>query len=212
MFCSGRQPLSWRSSSPTPPRPALPTPRAQPSLTRRPQQLPADCVLFERYKAFNGAADKGLGESVCELIDNNGKELQKCCNSYAADSGLAAGLYRLDEQRQHLPAPPRRTAPLRLHPRCTGAGRSGRGGRSPRHGVDVGEVFGVWVIEGPAWLEELPFKKAGRQVASVPDATPYKKRKVRILNRRTHRLCAGRLPGRLRRCGTACTTTPSATL
>ena len=49
--------------------------------------------------------------------------------------------------------------------------------------LDVGEVFGVWVIEGPDGLEDkLPFKKAGVNVMVVPDVTPYKKRKVRILN------------------------------
>ena len=47
----------------------------------------------------------------------------------------------------------------------------------------MGEVFGVWNIEGPAWLEEkLPFKAAGLNCPVVPDVTPYKKRKVRILN------------------------------
>ncbi len=59
-------------------------------------------MLFERYKAFNGAADKGLVILSCELIDNNGKELQKCCNNYAKDWNLDACLHRLDEQRQHL--------------------------------------------------------------------------------------------------------------
>ena len=49
--------------------------------------------------------------------------------------------------------------------------------------TDVGEVFGVWYIEGPAWLEEkLPFKAAGVNVHVVPEVAPYKKRKVRILN------------------------------
>ena len=49
--------------------------------------------------------------------------------------------------------------------------------------MDVGEVFGIWVIEGPNGLEDrLPFKKAGVPVIVVPDVTPYKKRKVRILN------------------------------
>ena len=39
--------------------------------------------------------------------------------------------------------------------------------------LDVGEVFGVWVIEGPAELEDkLPFKKAGVNVMVVPDVTP----------------------------------------
>ena len=55
-------------------------------------------------------------------------------------------------------------------------------------------------IEGPAGLEDkLPFKKAGVNVMVVPDVTPYKKRKVRILNGAhtgfvpvsyTHLLCA----------------------
>ena len=49
--------------------------------------------------------------------------------------------------------------------------------------IDVGEIFGVWNIEGPAWLDEkLPFKRAGLNCPVVPDVTPYKKRKVRILN------------------------------
>ena len=44
-------------------------------------------------------------------------------------------------------------------------------------------MFGIWVIEGPDGLEDrLPFKKAGVPVIVVPDVTPYKKRKVRILN------------------------------
>ena len=55
-----------------------------------PNSFPAKLtrVLFERYKAFNGAADKGLAILSCELIDNNGKELQKCCNNYAKDWNL----------------------------------------------------------------------------------------------------------------------------
>lgn len=49
--------------------------------------------------------------------------------------------------------------------------------------IDVGEIFGVWNIEGPAWLEDkLPFKAAGLNCPVVPDVVPYKKRKVRILN------------------------------
>ena len=57
-----------------------------------PNSFPAKLtrVLYERYKAFNGAADKGLVILSCELIDNNGKELQKCCNNYAKDWNLDA--------------------------------------------------------------------------------------------------------------------------
>ena len=50
-----------------------------------PNSFPAKLtrVLFERYKAFNGAADKGLAILSCELIDHNGEELEKCCEQYA---------------------------------------------------------------------------------------------------------------------------------
>ena len=55
-----------------------------------PNSFPAKLtrVLYERYTAFKGAADKGLIILSCELIDNNGKELQKCCNNYAKDWNL----------------------------------------------------------------------------------------------------------------------------
>ena len=49
--------------------------------------------------------------------------------------------------------------------------------------ADTGELFGLWVIEGPASLrEELPFEKAGLPVLLTDDHRPYKERKVRILN------------------------------
>lgn len=44
--------------------------------------------------------------------------------------------------------------------------------------LDVGEVFGVWVIEGDEKLNDvLPFKKAGLsdKVFVVPDMSPYKR-------------------------------------
>ena len=49
----------------------------------------------------------------------------------------------------------------------------------------MGEVFGLWVIEVDTALNDvLPFRKAGLEdkVFVTPDMTPYKKRKVRILN------------------------------
>ena len=51
--------------------------------------------------------------------------------------------------------------------------------------MDTGEVFGFWVIEGPqSLLEELPIREAGLEdhILVVDDHTPYKQRKVRILN------------------------------
>lgn len=45
------------------------------------------------------------------------------------------------------------------------------------------EPFHLWVIEGPQWVkEEFPANQAGLDVLFVEDLTPYRTRKVRILN------------------------------
>ena len=150
-----------------------------------PNSFPAKLtrVLYERYKAFNGAADKGLVILSCELIDNNGKELQKCCNNYAKDWNLdAAFIDWMNNANTFCSTLVDRIVPGRIRdPKELAALEEANGYHDTV--LDVGEVFGVWVIEGPAGLEDkLPFKKAGVNVMVVPDVTPYKKRKVRILN------------------------------
>ena len=150
-----------------------------------PSSFPAKLtrVLFERYKAFNGAADKGLVILSCELIDNNGKELQKCCNNYAKDWDLEpAFIDWMNTANTFCSTLVDRIVPGRIRdPQELAALEEANGYHDAV--LDVGEVFGVWVIEGPAGLEDkLPFKKAGVNVMVVPDVTPYKKRKVRILN------------------------------
>ena len=150
-----------------------------------PNSFPAKLtrVLYERYKAFNGAADKGLVILSCELIDNNGKELQKCCNNYAKDWNLdAAFIDWMNNANTFCSTLVDRIVPGRIRdPQELAALEEANGYHDTV--LDVGEVFGVWVIEGPAGLEDkLPFKKAGVNVMVVPDVTPYKKRKVRILN------------------------------
>ena len=49
--------------------------------------------------------------------------------------------------------------------------------------VNIGEHFHLFVIEGPQWIEnEFPVCRAGLNVKFVEDMTPYRTRKVRILN------------------------------
>ena len=150
-----------------------------------PNSFPAKLtrVLFERYKAFNGAADKGLTILSCELIDNNGKELKKCCNNYAKDWNLdAAFIDWMNNANTFCSTLVDRIVPGRIRDPKEMAALEEANGYTDK-ALDVGEVFGVWVIEGPDGLEDkLPFKMAGVNVMVVPDVTPYKKRKVRILN------------------------------
>ena len=136
-------------------------------------------VLYERYTA----GLPGLTILSCELIDNNGKELLKCVNQYIDDWGLEDGFRAwINEKNLFCSTLVDRIVPGRIRDaEEVKALAAANGYDDPL--TDVGEVFGFWAIEGPAELEDrLPFKKAGVPVAVVPDVTPYKKRKVRILN------------------------------
>ena len=136
-------------------------------------------VLYERYKA----GQKGIVMLSCELIDNNGKELLKCVNRYIDDWKLDGDFRRwVNEENIFCSTLVDRIVPGRIRdPKAVEALAEANGYEDPL--TDVGEVFGIWVIEGPEGLEDrLPFKKAGVPVIVVPDVTPYKKRKVRILN------------------------------
>ena len=119
----------------------------------------------------------------CELIDNNGKELQKCVNQYIDLWNLEEGFRAyINESCTFCSTLVDRIVPGRIKDAAEVSRLEEENGYADPL-TDVGEVFGVWVIEGPAWLEDkLPFKKAGLNCFVVPDVTPYKKRKVRILN------------------------------
>ena len=136
-------------------------------------------VLYERFEAKK----PGIVMLSCELIDNNGKELLKCVNSHIDDWKLGEDFRRwVNEENSFCSTLVDRIVPGRIRePKEVEALAAANGYEDPL--TDVGEVFGIWVIEGPACLEDrLPFKKAGAPVIVVPDVTPYKKRKVRILN------------------------------
>ena len=136
-------------------------------------------VLYERWQAGR----KGIVMLSCELIDNNGRELLKCVNQYIDDWKLEDGFRRwVNEENIFCSTLVDRIVPGRIRdPEEVKALAEKNGYEDPLS--DVGEVFGIWVIEGPEGLEDrLPFKKAGVPVIVVPDVTPYKKRKVRILN------------------------------
>ena len=136
-------------------------------------------VLYERF----AAGKPGIVMLSCELIDNNGKELLKCVNQYIDDWKLSDDFRRwVNEENVFCSTLVDRIVPGRIRdPKEVEALDAANGYSDPL--TDVGEVFGIWVIEGPDGLEDrLPFKKAGVPVIVVPDVTPYKKRKVRILN------------------------------
>ncbi|MFI3237798.1 MAG: tagaturonate reductase [Lachnospiraceae bacterium] len=133
--------------------------------------------MYERFTK----GKKGFVILSCELIDNNGKELQKCVEQYA-------DLWNLGEDFKAFVQNDNIFCSTLVDRIVTGYPRTEADAINAENGyldniIDTGEIFGFWVIEGPASLkEELPFEKAGLPVLIADDHTPYKKRKVRILN------------------------------
>lgn len=136
-------------------------------------------VLYARFRA----GKPGLVILPCELNDNNGTMLRDCVLQYARQWGLEGDFENyVNQDCLFCNTLVDRIVPGGIKdPAALAAMEAENGYRDDL--IDVGEVFGVWNIEGPQWLsDKLPFKAAGLNCPVVPDVTPYKKRKVRILN------------------------------
>ena len=136
-------------------------------------------VLLHRWRAGR----PGVVVLSCELIDNNGKELLRCVNQYIKQWGLEEGFARwVNGDCTFCSTLVDRIVPGRIRDAAEAARLEDENGYRDAL-IDVGEVFGVWRSQWPEWLaEKLPFRAAGLNCPVVPDVTPYKKRKVRILN------------------------------
>lgn len=148
-----------------------------------PSSFPAKLtqVLYHRYQAGR----KGILMLACELIDDNGKQLLRCVNQYIDQWELGEGFKKyVNEECTFCGSLVDRIVPGRIRdPQEVAELEAKNGYADPL--TDVGEVFGVWVIEGDPKLNDvLPFRKARLEanVFVTPDMSPYKKRKVRILN------------------------------
>ncbi len=144
-----------------------------------PSAFPAKLTLFlhERWKL----GLPGVIILSCELIDHNGQELHRCVQEYVKLWGLEDAFAAWLEKENVFCS----TLVDRI---VTGGAKGEAPALWERFGyedqlIDTGEVFAAWVIEGPQWIkDEFPFEKAGLPIQVVDDVTPYKQRKVRILN------------------------------
>lgn len=137
--------------------------------------------LYERFKLFGKEHGKGFIILSCELIDDNGAELKKCVIRHATAWGLEDSFINwLNEENIFCSTLVDRI--ITGYPRQEAEKLNLENNYEDKL-LDTGEIFGFWVIEGPQSLyDELPFKNSGLPVIIVDDHTPYKKRKVRILN------------------------------
>ena len=148
-----------------------------------PVSFPAKLTLLltERYKAFNGDPSKGFVLLPCELIERNGDNLKRTVLQTTASWNLDPKVVEWIEKANVFT----NTLVDRI---VTGFPRDEVQALWQESGYiddlfNTSEAFHLWVIEGPAALAiELPLHKAGFNVIFADDMTPYRDRKVRILN------------------------------
>lgn len=150
---------------------------------RPPHSFPAKvcAFLYERFKAFDGAQDKGLLFLPVELIDNNGANLKRIVLQYAEEWALGDTFIEWVKTANEFTS----TLVDRI---VTGYPRDQVDYFKEKLGyqddvIVTSEVFNLWVIEGDKkWASKLPIDKTDAHVIWTDDVSPYKKRKVRILN------------------------------
>lgn len=134
-------------------------------------------LLYERWKL----GGRGFWILSCELIDNNGRELLECVRKYCELWNLESEFTAWVEKENYFCS----TLVDRI---VTGYPRNDADAMNAANGfIDqnlvTAECFGLWVIEAPESLkDELPIEKADLPIVVAADHTPYKQRKVRILN------------------------------
>lgn len=146
---------------------------------RPPRSFPGKLTrfLYERFRLRG----KGFILLPCELIDGNGRELLRCVEQYVS-------LWNLGEDflewiyKENIFCSTLVDRIVTGYPADEAAKLCEELGYEDAL-LDTAESFGLWVIEGPASVgAEFPAAKAGLPVMVTHDCTPYKMRKVRILN------------------------------
>ncbi len=156
-----------------------------------PKSFPAKLTafLYERFKCNL----PGFIIFCCELIDHNADLLKEYVLKYAE-------LWQLPEQFIDWINNENNFCNTLVDRICTGYPKDEAAKLCAELGcedklINTAEIFHLWVIEGD-FESEFPLKKAGVNVIWTDDVTPYKKRKVRILNgAHTSMVLAARLAG-----------------
>ena len=139
--------------------------------------------LYERYKAFNGAADKGLIILPVELIEMNGKKLRECVEKLCT-------LWQLPAEFIAWVAESCIFCNTLVDRIITGYPKEDAAALCEAWGyqdnlIVTGEPFAFWVIESDKpeiVANALPLDKAGLPVVFTDNIVPYRERKVRLLN------------------------------
>lgn len=138
-------------------------------------------LLLERFRHFDGAADKGWMMIPCELIDYNGEALKALVLRYAEEWQLPAAFSDWIETANTFCS----TLVDRIvtgYPRDEAQKLEAELGYHDAF-LDTAEYFWLFVIQGPqALAKKLRLDRCPLNIHIVDDIRPYKERKVAILN------------------------------
>ncbi|WP_159871333.1 MULTISPECIES: tagaturonate reductase [unclassified Raoultella] len=138
-------------------------------------------LLLERFRHFDGAADKGWMIIPCELIDYNGEALKALVLRYAQEWQLPAAFSDWIETANTFCS----TLVDRIvtgYPRDEAQKLEAELGYHDAF-LDTAEYFWLFVIQGPqALAKKLRLDRCPLNIRIVDDIRPYKERKVAILN------------------------------
>jgi tagaturonate reductase len=145
-----------------------------------PKSFPAKltALLYQRYRS------KKSGYTIipCELIDRNGEKLKACVQQYSTLWQLEDSFTTwLENENVFCCSLVDRIVPG--YPKAKAAEFNQLHGYEDRLMVTA-EPFMLWVIEDPSQTvaQKLPLPDAGMNVIFTDDLTPYRERKVHLLN------------------------------
>ena len=138
--------------------------------------------LYARFQAFEGAPNKGLVLIPCELITDNGKRLQEIVLETAQRWGLGPEFADWVVTANRFCSS--------LVDRIVTGTPPGDQARSIQEKLGyrdqlltIAEVYTLWAIEGDSTLKDrLAFAGVNDTIVVAEDISPYRERKIRILN------------------------------
>lgn len=138
-------------------------------------------LLYRRFTFFQGDPTKGLIHLPCELIEQNGQKLKETILQYVASWNLGTEFEQwINEHNIFCNTLVDRIVPG--FPQENVQEIEKKIGFEDKQLV-MAEPFHLWIIEGPQSLEqEFPIGQTGLDIYYADDLTPYRTRKVRILN------------------------------
>ena len=145
--------------------------------------------LYERFTAFEGAADKGLILIPCELIDDNGSRLKEIVLELSRRWALPHAFCDwVESANSFCNSLVDRIVTGTPHEEDLKQIQKKLGYEDAL--FTMAEVYSLWAIEGDASLRKrLPFADVNPAIVITKDISPYRERKIRILNG-THTISA----------------------